>query len=74
MDALLIRLVVQSKRPTFSLTGSSQHIFILKLVDHVHFHVIPKPNAEQGLGISWPVQETSKDDLVKLHEELKGKL
>jgi len=23
-------------------------------VDHVHFHIIPKPNDEQGLGLKWP--------------------
>jgi histidine triad (HIT) family protein len=28
--------------------GAHQAVF------HVHFHVIPKPSAEQGLGIRWP--------------------
>ena len=23
-------------------------------VDHVHFHIIPKPNAAEGLGVKWP--------------------
>jgi histidine triad (HIT) family protein len=23
-------------------------------VDHVHFHIIPKPNEAQGLGVKWP--------------------
>ena len=23
-------------------------------VFHVHFHIIPKPNAKQGLGVGWP--------------------
>ena len=23
-------------------------------VDHVHFHIIPKPNDSQGLGVKWP--------------------
>lgn len=23
-------------------------------VDHVHFHIIPKPNDAQGLGVKWP--------------------
>lgn len=23
-------------------------------VDHVHFHIIPKPGAREGLGIEWP--------------------
>jgi len=24
-------------------------------IAHVHFHIIPKPNRSEGLGISWPV-------------------
>ncbi|KZT69585.1 HIT-like protein [Daedalea quercina L-15889] len=45
-------------------------------VDHVHFHVIPKPSAtdEEGLVIGWPQQKLSMEELSKLHEELKGKL
>ncbi|KAA1472240.1 HIT-like protein [Dentipellis sp. KUC8613] len=45
-------------------------------VDHVHFHIIPKPSAsdDEGLVIGWPTQKPSMDDLKKLHEELKQKL
>ncbi len=25
-------------------------------VHHVHFHIIPKPNAHDGLGIAWPAR------------------
>ncbi len=25
-------------------------------VGHVHFHIIPKPNAHEGLGIDWPAR------------------
>ena len=32
--------------------GSAAH----QAIAHVHFHIIPKPNAIQGLGISWPQQ------------------
>ena len=47
-----------------------------QLVDHVHFHVIPKPQAsdEEGLVIGWPTQTVEKEDLLKVYEELKGKL
>ncbi|NOY93504.1 MAG: HIT family protein [Deltaproteobacteria bacterium] len=27
-----------------------------QVVMHVHFHIIPKPDAEQGLGLQWPAQ------------------
>lgn len=30
-------------------------------VRHVHFHVIPKPSREGGLGISWPAGNLSSD-------------
>ena len=45
-------------------------------VDHVHFHIIPKPSAtdSEGLVVGWPAQKPSKEELSALHEELKGKL
>ncbi|KAK0611616.1 HIT-like domain-containing protein [Immersiella caudata] len=43
-------------------------------VDHVHFHMIPKPNKEEGLGISWPQQKTDMDKLKALFEEIKSKV
>ncbi|MEK6578131.1 MAG: HIT family protein [Bdellovibrionota bacterium] len=30
--------------------GAHQAVF------HVHFHIIPKPDSEQGLGIKWPIK------------------
>jgi diadenosine tetraphosphate (Ap4A) HIT family hydrolase len=43
-------------------------------VDHVHFHMIPKPNVTEGMGISWPQQKTDMDGLKKLFEEIKSKM
>ncbi|KAL8745344.1 MAG: hypothetical protein Q9190_002505 [Brigantiaea leucoxantha] len=43
-------------------------------VDHVHFHMIPKPNAQEGLGIGWPAQKTDMDKLKQLCSELKSKM
>ncbi|KAF9234878.1 HIT-like protein [Melanogaster broomeanus] len=44
-------------------------------VDHVHFHVIPKPTADdsEGLGIggvSWPAKSPTMDELREYHAEL----
>ncbi|KAL9037150.1 MAG: hypothetical protein Q9214_005827 [Letrouitia sp. 1 TL-2023] len=43
-------------------------------VDHVHFHMIPKPNQHEGLGIRWPAQATDMDKLKTLFNELKAKM
>jgi len=45
-----------------------------QVVDHVHFHIIPKPNEKEGLGIGWPAQQTDMDGLKQLHEALKAKM
>jgi len=45
-------------------------------VPHVHFHVIPKPEdaPQEGLGISWPAKTIPKEELQKIHADLKVKL
>jgi diadenosine tetraphosphate (Ap4A) HIT family hydrolase len=43
-------------------------------VDHVHFHVIPKPNKTEGLGIGWPALKFEKEEMQKIFEEIKGRL
>ncbi|MCJ1372957.1 Adenosine 5'-monophosphoramidase [Loxospora ochrophaea] len=43
-------------------------------VNHVHFHMIPKPNVEEGLRIGWPMQKTDMDKLKSLFEEIKAKM
>ncbi|KAG2127009.1 HIT-like domain-containing protein [Suillus cothurnatus] len=47
-----------------------------QVVDHVHFHVIPKPDAsdEEGLVIGWPAKSDVIDEVKKYHQELLGKL
>ncbi|KAL7005530.1 Adenosine 5'-monophosphoramidase [Cystobasidiomycetes sp. EMM_F5] len=39
-------------------------------VFHVHFHVIPKPNEKEGLGVGWPQQKADMDELKKYCEEM----
>jgi len=43
-------------------------------VDHVHFHMIPKPNETEGLSIGWPQQNTDMDSLRELSAEIKSKM
>jgi len=43
-------------------------------VDHVHFHMIPKPNEEEGLSIGWPQQKTDMEGLKALLADIKSKM
>ena len=43
-------------------------------VDHVHFHMIPKPNEKEGLGIGWPAQKMDMEELKKYFQEVKSKM
>ncbi|KAI1194303.1 HIT-like domain-containing protein [Nemania serpens] len=45
-----------------------------QLVDHVHFHMIPKPNEQEGLGVGWPTKAADMDALKKYSEEVKSKM
>ncbi|GAA6015500.1 hypothetical protein JCM11491_004373 [Sporobolomyces phaffii] len=48
-----------------------------QVVDHVHFHLIPKPSDsdKEGLVVGWPTQEgVEMDQLKAFAEEIKGKL
>ncbi|KAF8536046.1 HIT domain protein [Trichophaea hybrida] len=45
-----------------------------QVVDHVHVHMIPKPNEKEGLSVGWPAQKTDMDKLKVLFEELKSKM
>lgn len=35
-------------------------------VFHLHFHIIPKPNADEGLEIGWPAQKLDAQDAASL--------
>lgn len=50
--------------------GSTAH----QAVKHVHFHVIPKPEGEKGLGIGWPAGSLDDDEGARLASELRRAL
>lgn len=41
---------------------------------HVHFHIIPKPNAREGLGISWPAQQLDHGAAAELAARIRAAL
>ncbi|KAI8982185.1 HIT-like domain-containing protein [Mycotypha africana] len=43
-------------------------------VPHVHFHIIPKPDKESGLGIQWKPMNTTKEAIKAHYDELMKKL
>ncbi|CAO3599987.1 unnamed protein product [Absidia cylindrospora] len=45
-----------------------------QVVKHVHFHIIGKPNKEEGLGIVWPQQQVTPDQLKGTLSKIKEKL
>ncbi|KAF2758149.1 hit family protein [Pseudovirgaria hyperparasitica] len=47
-----------------------------QVVDHVHFHMIPKPNEAEGLGVGWPVREGEEDktELARLCERIRSRM
>ncbi|POS83932.1 hit family protein 1, partial [Erysiphe pulchra] len=42
-------------------------------IDHVHFHMIPKPNTLEGLVLDWSQQKVGMEALAKLSDEIKSK-
>jgi histidine triad (HIT) family protein len=46
--------------------GSAAH----QAIAHVHFHIIPKPNTEEGLGIGWPMRNLDSKRGATLAQEI----
>ncbi|KAJ5088753.1 hit family protein 1 [Penicillium angulare] len=45
-----------------------------QVVDHVHFHMIPKPNEEEGMSIGWPAKNADMDQLKAYFEDVKSRM
>ena len=43
-------------------------------VFHVHFHVIPKPNNSEGLGVNWPAGNLDHTEAASLAKALNSRL
>ncbi|KAF9431006.1 Adenosine 5'-monophosphoramidase [Podila epigama] len=64
-DSAMVDILPVAKKVALANNGRLAH----QVVDHVHFHVIPKPNTEEGLTIEWNAKSPSAEHL----EELKKK-
>ncbi|SCU92555.1 LAMI_0E11012g1_1 [Lachancea mirantina] len=45
-----------------------------QVVDHVHFHLIPKRDDKTGLIVGWPSIDTNMDKLSQLRDKIVAKL
>ena len=43
-------------------------------VMHVHFHIIPKPSADKGLGVGWPAYQLDGSEAAEIAERLRAEL
>ena len=43
-------------------------------IEHVHFHIIPKPNAREGLGIGWPAKGVNREAAAALAKRIAAAL
>jgi histidine triad (HIT) family protein len=43
-------------------------------VDHVHFHIIPKPNEQLGLGVKWPASKLDHEAAKVLAAQVREKI
>jgi histidine triad (HIT) family protein len=39
-------------------------------IAHVHFHIIPKPNARDGLGVGWPARSLEREAAAALAKRI----
>jgi histidine triad (HIT) family protein len=46
--------------------GAEAHQAVL----HVHFHIIPKPSAAEGMGIAWPARSLDAQDAQRLVQSM----
>ena len=71
--AALVRVLPRICRAVIAATGVSQYNVLEnngsgahQAVLHVHFHIIPKPNTAEGLGIGWPARTLDSKDAQTL--------
>ncbi|KAF9327459.1 Adenosine 5'-monophosphoramidase [Podila minutissima] len=74
-DSAMVDLLPTAKKVALAIGAENYNILqnngriAHQEVEHVHFHIIPKPNQEDGLVIEWSPKPTNPDKL----EELKKK-
>ena len=77
--AALGRVLPRICRAVIAVTGVRQYNVLEnngagahQAVAHVHFHVIPKPNPVEGLGIDWPMRSIDHSSGAELAARLRS--
>jgi histidine triad (HIT) family protein len=72
-SAAIGRLLPRLCRAVMAATGATAYNILQnngtaahQAVHHVHFHIIPKPNAHEGLGIEWPARSADREAAAAL--------
>jgi len=75
--AALGRALVKVSRAVKKVTGCDAYNVLQnneaaahQAVFHVHFHIIPKPNPREGLGISWPSRSLDQSGAKEFAQKL----
>ena len=79
--AALGRVLPRLCRAVIAATGVSEYNVLEnngrgahQAVFHVHFHIIPKPNGREGLGIQWPAASLDQGTAQNLVARIRGAL
>jgi histidine triad (HIT) family protein len=79
--AAIGRVLPRLCRAVKAVTGCEQYNILQnngplahQAVFHVHFHIIPKPSMEEGLGVVWPAKKLEPAEGVDLAEKLRAAL
>ncbi len=80
-SAAIGRVLPRLCRAVTSATGCSAYNILQnngraahQVVMHVHFHIIPKPSTDAGLGIGWPAGELDPNTAGPLVERMRAAL
>ena len=72
-SAAIGRVLPRVCRAVMSATGCDQYNILQnngphahQAVMHVHFHIIPKPSPDEGLGVGWPAGSVDNEEASQL--------
>ena len=71
------RVLPRISRAVMKATGTQEYNLLQnngpqahQAVMHVHFHIIPKPNESEGLGVNWPAGSLNQDQAGQLAQSI----